>query len=533
MPDPIELTASTATADAPAPTVDPNARTITGTIAVWDVPGVASVGPCIFTRGSIQLPTELQHVKLLIDHDKGRPVGYLRDASVTAAGIDGTFYVPPGEAGDLALAYARDGLRDALSPGAYVTGYDRDSAGRLVVSAAMMHETSLVAVPAFAGARVRTVTAQRKEMEVPEHDDTAPETEAPPTPTPTPTVVTAAAPDSSQPDADARAARDTAAAVSQAPTTTRPRVSGFGLTAMAQLVHEHLAAHRPAAQLPVVIEAALNDVTPANISTTDYGPRRPQYVDDLWTEATVTRPVIDAFGPTRPLKSLKLWGWVWETRPAVARYTGNKADVPSNQPKRVRQDVTAQRFAGGWDIDRAFVDLPNDTDEIRDILIEATRSYAEQSEAYVAETIAAAATDLTGAAASVPAALARIGSHFGGIKGSRISYVGMGTGAWDAFVNMTSDGAPWWLRNLGSLSLTENSGEAAGVRFAVDPNLAPTTILAGDRRAARVWEVDPPVKVQALDIPRGGIDVGVFGYVAALVTDPRLVVSVDTAGTGG
>ena len=40
----------------------------------------------------------------------------------------------------------------------------------------------------------------------------------------------------------------------------------------------------------------------------------------------------------------------------------------------------------------------------------------------------------------------------------------------------------------------------------------------------KIGEIDPPIKVQALDIPRGGVDLGVFGYVAAMVTDPRAVV---------
>lgn len=170
MPDrePIELTAS----PAPDAVTDPASRTIKGTIAVWDTPGIASVGPCLFRPGSIELPAQLGHVKLLIDHDKGRPVGYLREAQVTELGVEGTFYVPPGAAGDEALANARDGLRDALSPGTYVTGYDHDSAGRLVVSASMMHEVSLVAIPAFAGARVHQVTAQRKDQTVPDNTNT-------------------------------------------------------------------------------------------------------------------------------------------------------------------------------------------------------------------------------------------------------------------------------------------------------------------------------------------------------------------------
>lgn len=299
---------------------------------------------------------------------------------------------------------------------------------------------------------------------------------------------------------------------------------------MSELVIDALKANKPAAMVPQLLEAALNDVTPANLSTTDYGPRRPQYVDDLWTAADYDRPTLDAFGVRGGLSRLKMHGWVWEVRPEVATYAGNKADVPSNAPKRKRIEATAQRFAGGWDVDRVFVDLESDTDEVADIFVEATRSYKEQSEDYAATLIRDAATELYGDELTVPAALTVIGSYFTQLKGARIGYVVMGSQAWDDFANMSSADAPWWLRDLGSLSLTDSTGEAAGVRFRVDPELEPTQLLAADRRAARFREVDPPVRVQALDVPRGGIDLGVFGYLAGLVSDPRAIVNVDTAG---
>lgn len=534
----VEATAPTVTVplDDAAPGELPSSRTITGTAAVWDVPGRASVGPCIFTAGSISVPDDLRRVKLLLDHDHSRPVGYAEAVSIDAHGMTATFHLPAGDVSDRALAYARDGLRDALSVGVEVTDYSHDRAGRVVVKAARLREVSLVALPAFEGATVSSVTASHHPtME----GSTMPEQNTAPESTP-PTDVEASTSTSSTPPASTSSsstpttveAASTPVAVAEAPPAVPGDRRPLDLRAMTELVGEHLRAHRPAGALTSVIEAALNDVTPANVTSPasgDYGPNRPQYVDDLWQAAEVSRPTLEAFG-TRELRSLKVHGWVWETRPEVDVYSGNKAEIPSGPVVRVRQEATAQRFAGGWDVDRAFVDLPNDSDEIADIFTEATRDYGQKSEDYAAGILAAAATEVVSGALSVPAALALIGVQFAGVKGARIGYVTMGTDAWADFANMTSADAPWWLRNLGTLSLSETRGELAGLTFAVNTELPATQILAADTRAARFWEVDPPIRVQALDVAHGGIDLGVFGYVAGLATDPRAILNVDTAG---
>ncbi len=46
-------------------------RTITGTIVTWNEQGNTSVGPTIFAADSI----EIKPVKLLLEHDRTRPIG--------------------------------------------------------------------------------------------------------------------------------------------------------------------------------------------------------------------------------------------------------------------------------------------------------------------------------------------------------------------------------------------------------------------------------------------------------------------------
>ena len=76
----------------------------------------------------------------------------------------------------------------------------------------------------------------------------------------------------------------------------------------------------------------------------------------------------------------------------------------------------------------------------------------------------------------------------------------------------------------GTIDLGTTGGDVGGLSFRVNPSLPAGTVIAGDRRAVKIAEVSPPIRVQAIDLPRGGVDLGVFGYIAAMVVDPRAVV---------
>ncbi len=57
-------------------------RTITGTIVSWDEQGNTSVGPTVFAKDSI----EIKPVKLLLEHDRTRPIGKMVSHNVTVGG---------------------------------------------------------------------------------------------------------------------------------------------------------------------------------------------------------------------------------------------------------------------------------------------------------------------------------------------------------------------------------------------------------------------------------------------------------------
>lgn len=146
--------------------VDVERRTITGLVMPWNEIGRSGGLQWRFSRNSLQFDyAQINRIKLLIDHDNSQPVGRLERTWSDEVGQWGTFRVARGPAGDQALAMAADGARDGLSVGIGYAGDDAGfsfmddplAAGVRLVTAAPWRETSLVALPAFAGARATAV----------------------------------------------------------------------------------------------------------------------------------------------------------------------------------------------------------------------------------------------------------------------------------------------------------------------------------------------------------------------------------------
>ena len=133
-------------------------RTITGTIVSWDEQGNTSVGPTIFAKDSI----EIKPVKLLLEHDRTRPIGKMVSHNVTSSGIEATFKIANTMAGEDALVEATEGLRDGFSVGAQINEWTNNK-GVMQITSATLDEVSLVTDPAIDSARVSEVAASENE----------------------------------------------------------------------------------------------------------------------------------------------------------------------------------------------------------------------------------------------------------------------------------------------------------------------------------------------------------------------------------
>ena len=150
-------------------------RTISGTIVTWNEQGNTSVGPTVFAADSI----EMKPVKLLLEHDRTRPIGKLMSHEVTTNGIVATFKIANTMAGEDALIEATEGLRDGFSVGAQINEWTNNK-GVMKITSASLEEVSLVTDPAIDSARVSEVAAS--ENEAPK-EDSEPATAEPDKPT--------------------------------------------------------------------------------------------------------------------------------------------------------------------------------------------------------------------------------------------------------------------------------------------------------------------------------------------------------------
>lgn len=501
-------------------------RTISGDIVEYGVVGYTSLGATIFLPGSIAVPSPFSKVKMLVGHDKqSAAVGLMSSFTDDAKRPKASFKIPAGSAGDLALLNAAEGLQDGLSVGVHLDSYYFDADDNIVVVASSLYEVSLVTIPAFENAGVTSVAAahqgkgnhvNREQLaaalaagsitqadydsqiaKLDSADVSAARTEP-----------AAPAPGAAPAPADLSAERQAAPAAAGATVARRD----IDLNAAAELTIAHLRAGRS----PETLSAALSDTVPAG----DTGPAYlgvPTFIGEVWTVSNESRPLIDALG-TKPLVGDLIQGYQWGVKPTVPSYAGNKAAIHSEVLTWVPVSEEPVRFAGGWDIDRKFIDLGR-AGLIADTFRLATDDYKKQTEAYVEATVLAAATAVAAYADTI-ALLNGLGA-LALATGFHLDFVQLSATVFSEFINIPEDEVPWWLRNQGIVSLTDQTAKAGGIEFSVGQQLSARQWLAGDKRAASYYEVDPPIQVQAQNIPNGGVDLGVFGYAGVLINDAR------------
>lgn len=141
-----------------AVTASPAERTISGIVVPYGKAGETSGGRLKFARGSLTW-ADPKRIKLLREHDQaGAVIGHGVSFTETDEGLFGVFNVPTGDAGDVALVEAANGLRDAFSVGVQLDDATltrlRRAGGASVDAAGALREVSTVSVPAFDDARM-------------------------------------------------------------------------------------------------------------------------------------------------------------------------------------------------------------------------------------------------------------------------------------------------------------------------------------------------------------------------------------------
>jgi HK97 family phage prohead protease len=485
-------------------TADVGRRLITGRILTYGTRATTSYGPTVFAAGSCRASSPA-HVALLVEHDRNRSVGYAATIEDRDGALWATFTVPPGPLGDQVLADAASGVRAGLSVGVELESSSRDGVGDLHVAASLLREVSLVAVPAWDSTRVTAVAAAAPPPPpIP--------AQAPAAPTAVP-MTAAYAPGYTYP-------------VAYAPPASNPVARSVTLAEACRLIEGALAGaidpaevsralRRPPTRVEAeaMLTAALIDVVPADDA--GLGLLSPAWLGELWAATNVARPLIDAItSKPLPATGTKVYGWGWTVRPTGGPYAGSKAAIPSGPVSTGPIEAPLERWAGGNDIDRIFFDRGEPG------FVEAY--FAGLSADYALDTAGIASAHVLGAATAgapgltLSAVLADAALALGSI-GASFSYAAIASDLYSGLSGIAAPNAP------AAVSVAGPATTPGGQRVFVDPTLAAGTVLVGDSRASTFYEARPPVRVQAVNVAQGGIDLGMFGYHATLISDPRAI----------
>jgi len=482
-------------------------RELSGRIVTFNEEGVTSSGSTLFKPGSITMG---KTTKLLLEHNRAQPIGFLKNFDEDEQGIYATFSIGKTTAGNDALVEASTGLRDGFSVGVIAQKY-KNVDGVLVVSASALKEVSLVTDPAIASAKVEIAASENNNSESePETEEQTTEGE---TQVETPTAVPEAPAETVEASkvVQAEAARPLYFTSPRSPITTGG--SYLEHTIKAGLGNEDSRQYIKAADDSFSTNPAFSPVA---------------YVRDVAQNTNASRPTIDACGGTRPLNSYGMTVSIPKitansTAATVAEGgdpTGTTAITSSYVDATVIKKMGFQRYS---------VELLDRSDpSFYEIMLSNLRdAYAQATDAYVIAQIVAGGTQGTAVAATSAGIISYVSTEsaaaYSATKRTATSYVD-GTSQWSLLMSATdTTGRPIYnagnpMNNAGSAIPTSVRGNVLGLDLYVDANMVNTTIDESafiiEPRSIEIFE--SPALTLATNVPTTGeIEIALYGYIAA------------------
>jgi hypothetical protein len=255
---------------------------------------------------------------------------------------------------------------------------------------------------------------------------------------------------------------------------------------------------------------------------------QPQWLGELWSGRRFQRRYWPLFR-SGVLTGFKIDGYKFGTKPVVAEWTGNKTAVPSGPITVTPYTTAAKGLAGAHDVDRRY----------RDFSVAAfweayfrymADSYAEESDAGAIADCLDAATIVTPGAVPTgvnAATAALVDGALAVLDYGVPTFAVVGKAAWRELLLTPKDKTVEFL----SMALNLEGGQMEQFQLvpARGEDLAEDDILVGVRDAFEVLELGgSPIRVEGLDMVKGGIDPGVFGYYATVVHEDAALALVTT-----
>jgi HK97 family phage prohead protease len=488
---------------------DSKRRTLTGRIVIWDEKGFTSAGATVFEKDSIDFS---KPIKLLLEHDRTRPIGKMIDVTADDQGIEATFKVAATIAGDDSLLEAAEGLRDGFSVGVKINEWKNEE-GVLRIQASSLQEVSLVTEPAIDSARVAEVAASEtpENSEATAEDTTTQEDKV--------SEITSEAPIATEAVEAAQAPVVTA----QYMAYTKPRIdtnvtAGQYLNAQVKA----LAGDTDARDLVAALQIA---TVSENTGTVP-----PNYLRDVIGVIDSSRPFIDSIERAPlPASGMKIFTPKLGTQ-ATTALTAEGVEFSSTDTAVTFQEDTVVKFAGANIVNVELFDRSDPS--FADLLVrELAASYAQKTDAYAA-TIAADGSDTSSGTSLYKAIAQGIADSYGVMRFTPNRLLVATSGGYENvdFANILGavDGsnrplfaAGGSLQNAGGL-VTQGStnGTVAGLDLVVDPNYtgntAGTKVAMVYPSAAMRFHESGTIELRANVVANGRIEIGLYGYVCVV-----------------
>ena len=479
-------------------------REISGRIVTWNEEGSTSAGSTMFKPGSI---TFSDTTKLLLEHRRESPIGFLKDYEEDEEGIYATFSVAKTTSGSDALEEAFSGLRDGFSVGVLAEKY-KNVDGVLVISASALKEVSLV----IRSAKVAVAASEPEDSEsVVETEEQTTEGENEVETTPTVTEAPAETVEASK-VVQAEAARPL-----YFTSPRSPIISGGSYlehTIKAGLGNEDSRQYVKAADDSFTTNPAFSPVS---------------YVRDVATNTNADRPVIEACGGTRPLSTYGMTVSIPKitansTAPTVAE--GGDATTSTAITSAYVNATVIKKM--GWQ--RYSVELLDRSDpSFYEIMLANLRDgYAQATDQYVIAQITAGGTQATATAADSAGLISFVSTEspavYNATKRTATAFVS-GTSIWSTLLGATDttgrpiyNAQPMQMNAGGTVNPTAIRGNVLGLNYYTDANMVSTSIDESafiiEPRSIEIFE--SPALQLATNVPTTGeIEIALYGYIAA------------------
>jgi HK97 family phage prohead protease len=488
---------------------DTNKRTISGTIVSWDEQGSTSAGLTVFEKDSIDFS---KPVKLLMEHDRTRPLGKLIEITPTNTGLEAVFRLARTFSADDALEEAATGLRDGFSVGVKINEWKNEE-GVLRIKSSTLQEVSLVTEPAIDSARVAEVAAS----ETTENSEATATDEQPQEEKVSENI--SEAPIASE---AVEAAQTTPVVTANYVAYTKPRVdtnvtAGQYASAQIRAIQGDSDARDLVAALQIATVAENTGMVP------------PNYLKDVIGIIDSSRPFIDSIERAPlPNSGMKIFTPKLGTQATVA-LTAEGAEASSTDTTVTFQEDSVVKFFGAGKLNVELLDRSDPS--FLDLYIrELAASYAQKTDAYAAniaaqnsaastgstiyKSIADGISDSYGVMRFTPNRL--LVATSGGEGG--IDFAGL-LGATDGS-NRPLFAAAAPQNAAGLLSQGTTAGTIAGLDLVVDPNYTGNDANAKYAlvypSAAMRFHESPRIELRANVVANGQVEIGLYGYVAVV-----------------